>query len=97
MIIELVPDRNAEVKCQDCGALMVRGLSNVADPITLEKKDPWRNKQVIKNMDSILKARSKKHFTEFEAKGLTDKWGEGHARLSGWVKKGKVRKFEDFT
>ena len=94
--VRLVRDRSEAFKCE-CGGEMSRGVPNIADPITLERKDPWRNKQVLKDMDSILKARSKKHFTEFEIKSQVEKWGEGHGKAQGWVKRGRVRKFEDYT
>lgn len=90
--------KEQEMECTECAVRMNKVLGSPADPIICEKADPYRNKQIRKDLDAIMKARSKKHFTEVELEGLVDEHGEIHARGNKWLRKdGKVKKFEDYT
>jgi len=85
------------IKCNHCTAVMVRLAPKVSNPIVLEKKDKYRNKQVKKDIDIIMKARAKKHFVNHELGNLIDEHGEGHAKVSGWLKNGIKKKLEDYS
>lgn len=90
-------DRDIEVKCQVCGALMKRGLSKTQPPTEMERVDEHRNVKQRKNNQQRIKDRAKKFFIENELPELVGKHGEAEAKRFGWIKNGKLIKKSDAT
>lgn len=95
-VFQSKPNTHQKYFCT-CGTLMKRIISNVASPITKEILDHHRNKQLTKNTQAIMKARSKKHFVEHEMDDLIQKYGEKYSKAVGWLKPdGTKKKLDDY-
>jgi len=83
--------------CPECNVLMKRKVATVSDAIVKEQADSYRNKQVKKDLNSIMKRRSKEHHVKHELPDLIAKYGTKYAREQGWLKEdGTPKKMEDY-
>lgn len=85
----------AEFYCTECGNKLTRHIKSCPDLCVTEKRDEFKNKNTMKNMEEIAKKRSKeyfmKHCVDEAMEKVRENFGEkeaiNHAKRWGWIDK----------
>jgi len=83
--------------CSKCGTSMKKKAAIVSNAIVKEQADSYRNKQIKKDLNSIMKRRTKEHHVKYELPDLVAKYGTKYAKEQGWLREdGTPKKMEDY-